>query len=235
MKILPDWLKNGYLRLVQPVADWLIRNRVSPNTLTTIGTACAVAGGVLYATGRIRTGGVVLGLTGLFDVLDGVVARRTNRTTVFGAFYDSTLDRIADGAVLGGLAVFFATSPNYGSTTMFVIALATLIGSFVIPYARARAESLGMPGKVGLLQRPERYVLLCAPMAIFGLSFGGAVLNAVILFLFITAWITVGQRISAVYRATRPPQEVHPPDGASVRGPAFVRAAPSVLKGERTS
>lgn len=235
MKILPDSLKNGYLRLLQPVADWLIRHGVSPNILTTVGTAFAVVGGALYATGHIRTGGVVLGLTGLFDVLDGVVARRTDRSSVFGAFYDSTLDRIADGAVLGGLAVFFATNPVYGSTTMFVIALATLVGSFVIPYARARAESLGLHGKVGLLQRPERYVLLCVPMAFFGVSFGAVVLKAVIVFLFITAWITVGQRISAVYRATRPPQEAQPVEGASLRGPAFAQAAPSVLKGERSS
>jgi len=110
MKLLPDWLKNGYLRTIDPVADWMVRRRVNPNHLTTIGTLFSVAGGVIYATGHIRTAGWLLGLTALFDVLDGNVARRTGQSSVFGAFYDSTLDRIADGAVMGGLAVFYATS-----------------------------------------------------------------------------------------------------------------------------
>src|SRR6476661_8019911 len=113
MKILPDWLKNGYLRVIEPVANWLVRRGVHPNTITAIGTLCTVVGGVIYATGHIRTAGWFLGVTALFDVLDGTVARRTNRSSTFGAFYDSTLDRVADGAVLGGLAVFYALSPAH--------------------------------------------------------------------------------------------------------------------------
>src|SRR5215831_10857594 len=108
MKLLPDWLRSGYLRLIDPVADALVRRGVAPNAITTIGTLCAMASGVLYAAGWIRTGGWVMGLTALFDVLDGTVARRSGRSTAFGAFYDSTLDRVADGFVLGGLAIFFA-------------------------------------------------------------------------------------------------------------------------------
>src|SRR3954468_11408465 len=97
----------GYLRIIEPVANLLVRLRVSPNLLTTIGTLCSVAGGVAFAFGRIHLGGCIIWLCSIFDVLDGVVARRTERTTVFGAFYDSTLDRAADGAVLGGLLYFF--------------------------------------------------------------------------------------------------------------------------------
>src|SRR5215210_9253657 len=108
MKLLPDWIKNGYLRVIEPAADFMVRRRVSPNFITTIGTLCSITGGVIYGTGHIKTAGWILGLTALFDVLDGTVARRTGRSTVFGAFYDSTLDRVADGAVLGGLAIFFA-------------------------------------------------------------------------------------------------------------------------------
>ena len=105
MKLLPDWLKNGYLKIIDPVANWLVRRGVHPNTITVIGTLCTVAGGIIYATGHIKTGGWFLGMTALFDVLDGTVARRSNMSSTFGAFLDSTLDRVADGALLGGLAV----------------------------------------------------------------------------------------------------------------------------------
>jgi CDP-diacylglycerol--glycerol-3-phosphate 3-phosphatidyltransferase len=203
MTLLPGWLQDGYRRAIDPVADWLVRRRVNPNTITTIGTACSVAGGIIYATGHIRTGGWVLGLTALFDVLDGTVARRTDRSTVFGAFYDSTLDRVADGAVLCGLAVFYATSARYGSVPMLVVCLAGVLGSFLTSYIRARAEGLGIDAKVGLMQRPERVVLLTAPQAFFGLAMQGAVLAAIVVLLTVTSWVTVVQRILAVYRATR--------------------------------
>src|SRR5512132_4394357 len=98
MKILPDWLKNGYLRLMEPIADWLVRHRVHPNTIAVWGTIFTIAGGVLYGTGHISIGGFLLGATALTDVLDGMVARRSNMTSVFGAFLVSTLDRVADGA-----------------------------------------------------------------------------------------------------------------------------------------
>src|SRR5437868_6702241 len=102
MQILPDWLKNGYLRLMEPIADFLVRRRVHPNTITIWGTIFTVGGGVVYGTGHIMTGGWFLGITALTDVLDGMVARRGNQSSAFGAFLDSSLDRVADGAVLGG-------------------------------------------------------------------------------------------------------------------------------------
>src|SRR5947199_10372120 len=103
MKILPDWLKNGYLQVIDPVANWLVRRGVHPNTITVFGTICTVAGGVIYATGHISTGGWCLGLTALFDVLDGTVARRANKSSTFGAFLDPALDRVADCPLLGAL------------------------------------------------------------------------------------------------------------------------------------
>jgi phosphatidylglycerophosphate synthase len=204
MKLLPDWLKNGYLRVIDPVANWLIRRQVHPNTITIVGTVCTVAGGVIYGTGHISIGGWFLGLTALTDVLDGTVARRTGRTSVFGAFLDSTLDRLADGAVLGGLAVFYALSPVHRSVPMVVVCLLGLIGSFLTSYTRARAEALGLDAKVGVLQRPERVVLLSAPQAFFGLALHGWVLAIIIIVLAVTAWITVVQRMVFVYKATTP-------------------------------
>jgi CDP-diacylglycerol--glycerol-3-phosphate 3-phosphatidyltransferase len=203
MTVLPDWLTRGYLRLIEPVAEWLVRREVQPNTITTIGTLCSVAGGVIYGTGHIRAAGWFLGLTALFDVLDGMVARRMNRSSTFGAFYDSTLDRIADGCVLGGVAVFFATWNSRVGTAMMVVCLAGMIGTFVTSYTRARAEALGIDAKVGVLQRPERVVLLSAPQAFFGLALGGLVLMAIIVLLTLTAWITAVQRISTVRQSAR--------------------------------
>jgi CDP-diacylglycerol--glycerol-3-phosphate 3-phosphatidyltransferase len=202
MKLLPDWIKNGYLRLIDPVANWLVARGVHPNTITVFGTVCTVGGGVIYGMGHIRTGGFFLGVTALFDVLDGTVARRSNKSSVFGAFLDSTLDRLADGFVLGGLAVFYATSPLHGSVPLMLTALLGLVGAFLTSYTRARAEALGLDAKVGLLQRPERVVLLSAPQALFGLVFGGWVLAIIIVILTVTAWITVVQRVAFVYTAT---------------------------------
>jgi phosphatidylglycerophosphate synthase len=207
MTILPDWIKNGYLRLIDPVADWFVRRRVHPNTITVIGTLCTVAGGVIYGTGHIRTAGWFLGLTALFDVLDGTVARRSGRSSTFGAFLDSTLDRVADGAVMGGLAMFYALNPVHRNLPMMVVCMLGLIGAFLTSYTRARAEALGIDAKVGLLQRPERVTLLSAPQAFFGLALNGWVLGLIIVILTVTAWVTVVQRIAFVYHATLPDSE----------------------------
>src|ERR1700674_2627400 len=144
MKLLPDWLKNGYLQVIDPVANWLVKRGVHPNTITAGGTVCTVAGGVIYATGHISTGGFFLSATALFDVLDGTVARRSNKSSTFGAFLDSTLDRLADGFVLGGIAVFYATSRIHGSVPLMITALLGLVGAFLTSYTRARAEALGL-------------------------------------------------------------------------------------------
>ena len=202
MTLLPDWITNGYLRLIDPVANWLVKRGVHPNTITIVGTLCTVIGGVIYGTGHIRTGGFFLGITALFDVLDGTVARRSNKSSMFGAFLDSTLDRLADGFVLGGLAVFYATSQIHGSVPLMITAMFGLVGAFLTSYTRARAESLGLDAKVGLLQRPERVVLLSAPQALFGLVLDGWVLAIIVVILAVTAWITVIQRVVYVYTAT---------------------------------
>jgi CDP-diacylglycerol--glycerol-3-phosphate 3-phosphatidyltransferase len=190
-----DTIKNGYLRLIEPVAELLIRLRVSPNALTTVGTLCTVAAGIAFGVGHIMTAGWIIAITAVFDVLDGKVARSTGRATVFGAFYDSTLDRVADGVLLGGLAWFFATSPRYASAPMLAISLAGILGTFLVSYTRARAEALGIDAKVGVMQRPERVALLSAPQALFGLALGGWVLMGVVTILAVTAWITAVQRI----------------------------------------
>ena len=234
MKPLPDWITKGYLRLIDPVANWLVKRGVHPNTITVIGTFCTLVGGIIYGTGHIRTGGWFLGLTALFDVLDGTVARRSNTSSTFGAFLDSTLDRLADGFVLGGLAVFYATSRLHANIPMLIVALMGLIGAFLTSYTRARAEALGLDAKIGFLQRPERVVLLSAPQAFFGLVFNGWVLALITIILTVTAWITVVQRVAFVYTATTRAEkaEARAETEARPRFWARNRAARPVLKGE---
>ena len=230
-----DSIKKGYLRIIGPIGDWLVRRRIHPNTITTIGTLCTVVGGVIYATGHIRTAGWFLGLTALFDVLDGTVARRTGRSSTFGAFYDSALDRVADGAVLGGLIVFYATSPRYGNTVMLVVTLLGLVGAYMTSYTRARAEALGIDAKVGVLQRPERVTLLSAPQAFFGLAFNGWILAGIIVLLTVTAWITVVQRFIAVHAASRPTPEPAPVTPARSESVSSEPASPKALPRHVTS
>lgn len=196
-------IKTGYLRLIEPVVEWAIRHRVPPNVITTIGTAWACAAGVLFAFGHIALAGWTLGLTAVFDVLDGTVARRTGTSSTFGAFYDSTLDRVADGVLFGGLAFFYASGTPHDSRTMVVIAMTGLLATFLTSYTRARAEALGIEMRgVGIMERPERIALLAAPQAFFGLSFDGWILRLVVTLLAVTAAITFIQRVRHVARAT---------------------------------
>ena len=200
-----DYVKKGALRAIEPAISFLARHNVSPNAITTVGTLLTVAAGVVYGTGHIMTAGWIMAVTAFFDVVDGEVARRTGRSTVFGAFYDSTLDRVADGALMAGLTVFYATNPIHHNIYMMVVCLIGIIGTFLVSYTRARAESLGIDAKVGVMQRPERIVLLSAPQALFGLFWNGWVLIGIVTLLSVTAWITAVQRIAFVHRFTQHP------------------------------
>jgi CDP-diacylglycerol---glycerol-3-phosphate 3-phosphatidyltransferase len=227
-----DYLKKGFLRVVEPAISILARNNVSPNTITTVGTLLTIAAAVVYATGHIMSGGWLMSVTAAFDVIDGQVARRTGRCTVFGAFYDSTLDRVADGALMAGLAVFYMTSAVHHNIYMVVVCLAGIVGSFLVSYTRARAEALGIDAKVGVMQRPERIVLLSAPQALFGLFWNGWVLMAIIILLSVTSWITAVQRIAFVYRATKhldatPIRMVNEPTSPPTAGVSATRRAQS--------
>jgi CDP-diacylglycerol--glycerol-3-phosphate 3-phosphatidyltransferase len=200
-------IKAGYLRLIEPVVEWFVRHRISPNVITTIGTACACLAGVIFAAGHISIAGWTLGILAFFDVVDGTVARRTGTSSVFGAFYDSTLDRVADGFLFGGLIFFYASNTAYHSLGMVTIALAGLLATFLTSYTRARAEALGVEMKgVGLMERPERIALLSAPQAFFGLALDGWILRGVVTVLAVTAVITFVQRTQHVARVTPAPR-----------------------------
>lgn len=196
-------IRAGYLRLTEPLVAWCVRVGIAPNTLTVLGTlACGVTG-VLFAAGLFRAGGWTLGLTAFFDVIDGAVARRSGRATVFGGFLDSTLDRVADAMLFGGIAWFFASPGPHQSLSMLAVSLLALSFVQITSYTRAKADALGVDLKgVGTLERPERITLLAAPQAFFGLAFDGWVLRGVVLLLAASALWTVIQRARAVARAT---------------------------------
>lgn len=138
----------------------LARRRINPNVLTVIGVSINVVSGLLFGLGHFFWAGVILIVANLFDMLDGQVARRTGQVTRFGGFLDSTLDRVSDMAAFVGLMTFYARDTELHSTLNVLLAGLALVGSVLVSYASARAESLIPKCDVGFLRRPERVVLL---------------------------------------------------------------------------
>ena len=155
--MLSKFFKQRVRQGVRPLAAALARAGVTPNALTVTGLLLSIAVGVLLALGYEVRGGLLFLFAGLFDTLDGAVARQTNRVTVFGGFLDSTLDRYAEAFVFGGLLI---TYTGRGLVIEAGLVYAVIIGSLMVAYARARAEGLGLDCEVGWLQRPERIALL---------------------------------------------------------------------------
>ena len=151
-------------RIIDAMVRALAQGRINPNVLTLIGVAINVASGLLFGFGYEMRGffwaGVVLIVANLFDMLDGQVARRSGRVTRFGGFLDSSLDRLSDMVVLLGLMIFYARDTVYHSTLDVFLAGVALLGSIMVSYSSARAESLIPKCDVGFLRRPERVVLL---------------------------------------------------------------------------
>jgi CDP-diacylglycerol--glycerol-3-phosphate 3-phosphatidyltransferase len=141
---------------IEPLADALLAAGMTADRVTVSQVLVSVLCGLLYGAGWIFTAGCVLIASGTLDVLDGAMARKTGPTTSRGAFFDSVVDRYGEGAVFIGLAMFYRESP------MLWAVLVAAFGSFMVSYTRARAEALGVACSVGLMQRPERYVLLGA-------------------------------------------------------------------------
>jgi len=139
---------------------WLAYGGINPNLLTVIGVAINVGCGLLFGYGYFFWAGIILIVANLFDMLDGQVARLSGRVTRFGGFLDSSLDRLSDMVVFVGLMVFYARDTEYHSTLNVFLAGAAMMGSVMVSYASARAESLIPKCDVGFLRRPERVVLL---------------------------------------------------------------------------
>ncbi len=205
MKLVPKFVERGFLGATFPLAEWLRRRRISPNTITTVGALFVVVSAVAYGLGWIRLGGILLLGSGVVDTLDGQVARHGHQVSKFGAFYDSTLDRVGDGATFIGIAVFLLWTPavpwRIATITLCMVAVWS---SLLVSYARARAEGLGLECKVGIVQRAERLIALGAASILLGDGpYEVLALQIVVAALAFFSIITVIQRFVYVHRITR--------------------------------
>jgi len=195
-------LRGAMTRVFTPVARVLLRAGVSPDAVTATGTLLVVVIGLwAFPTGHLLLGAVLIGLSALTDSLDGVMARQAGRSGPWGAFLDSTLDRFADAAVFGGLVLWFFGG---GADRLAAeLALACLVLGSVVPYARARAEGLGMTASGGIAERADRLVVVLVATAAVGAGLPSVVLTVVLGLLAVASAITVGQRMAAVRRQVR--------------------------------
>jgi len=175
-------------RLFKPLTAAIGRTRISPNLLTVIGLALTLLAAVLVWYDDFIAAAIVFTLGSVCDMLDGAVARLSEKVSPMGAFLDSTFDRVGEGAVLTAIALVYARE---GELWLVGAAFVTMIGSFLVSYTRARAEALGLDCKVGLMTRPERLVLLGAGLLLQ--QFG--VLAVVMYILAVLTAFTVLQRI----------------------------------------
>jgi CDP-diacylglycerol--glycerol-3-phosphate 3-phosphatidyltransferase len=194
-------LRGPVYRIIGPLVAWLIRKGVHPNALTTAGFAVTLAAGLFFHQDHVRTAGLFVLLGGFFDLLDGRVARESGLASKFGSFYDSTLDRISEIVVYLGLASLYNNiRPDLEDVAMVYVVMLAMGGSLMVSYTRARAQGLGLDCKVGLMQRPERVVLLGVASMFFGLDFDGVFLDLVIILVAVLTNITAIHRIVWVHR-----------------------------------
>jgi phosphatidylglycerophosphate synthase len=188
-------IKERSRRILDPAVTLLASMGVPPILVSVLGLAGSFCAAYVIARGSLFWGGVWALAAGLCDVLDGSLARRLGRETEFGAFIDSTFDRVSEFVIYGAIVFHFARA-GYSSLLLAIVWVA-MGGSFLVSYARARIEGLGHRCTVGLLERPERLALLIA-----GLVFGHTVLVAALVVIAVGTVITVLQRIHHAYKVT---------------------------------
>jgi CDP-diacylglycerol--glycerol-3-phosphate 3-phosphatidyltransferase len=199
-KIFSVFARAGSARVVDPVARALLRAGISPDAVTVTGTAGVLVGAVGFgARGHLITATVIVTLSALTDLIDGVMARQLGRPGRFGAFLDSTMDRIADGAIFGSVAFWLGTQGRHAAT---VAALICLVAGQIVSYAKARAEGLGMTANTGVAERPERLIIVGIGGLVAGLGWKYG-LDVALWVLAVLSVITIGQRVATVYRQDR--------------------------------
>jgi len=203
---------------LDPVVRGLLAIGLRADHLTALGFILSLASALQFATGHFRMAASLATASGVCDILDGQVARKSGRTTRFGAFLDSTLDRVAEALLFLGIAWYFmfqlvdmTANPNRVLTNLqrglepvtfafiALFAMLALVGSFMVSYTRARAEGLGLDCKVGWFERPERMILLI----LAGYAGLGPVMPAALLLLVVFSFATAIQRMAHVWKRTR--------------------------------
>jgi CDP-diacylglycerol--glycerol-3-phosphate 3-phosphatidyltransferase len=218
MRALKERLRSGAHAMLGPLVRGLVRLGVSADHLTVAGLGLSLLAAWAFYSAHSRLAALFLLLAGLCDILDGQVARLGGGETRFGAFFDSTLDRVAEGAVLIGVAGYYVSNlldlvfepqkaveqisggllpPTWA--VMAITAMVALLGSVMVSYTRARAEGLGLECKVGWFERPERLTLLI----VAGLIQRFWAMSGALLLLAVLSFLTAGQRVVHVWRLTR--------------------------------
>ena len=194
---LTDWARTQAGVIMAPIARLMGRLGIHPNTITILGLLLQVGVGVVFGLGRIMLGGWLLLIVAPVDALDGALARALGKQSRFGAFLDSTLDRLSDAALILGLTAHYM---RQGTSIAVVLCLVSLVAAMMVSYTRARAESLGFTCKVGLLSRMERIILIGALSAV-GLPM------VMMWALAVLSVFTVIQRVLHVYAVYRREQD----------------------------
>ncbi len=190
--MLTDLARKWTRWLLEPIARLIRRTGMSPNLLTLTGFVLTVGVAYVLATGHLQVGGVLLAIAGSFDALDGTLARLVGQKSRFGAFLDSTVDRLSEAVIFLGLLVYYT---RHGGQQESFLIYATIVGSLMVSYARARAEGIGIECKRGILTRFERALVLVV----------GLILDQMLIALWILAILsnfTALQRMYHVWRAT---------------------------------
>lgn len=190
---ITDWVRAQSTVVTYPIARFLEKMGLHPNTVTILGLVLSAAVGAVIASGYTALGGVLLLFASSVDGLDGALARVSGTKSRFGAFLDSTLDRISEGALFFGLLVWLLPQGRYLEAYLVFL---TILGSVMVSYTRARAEGVGYACKVGIFSRLERILVLG-----IGLIVGWVQLTLIVMTVFV--WITVLQRVLHVFQESQ--------------------------------
>lgn len=197
-----DRLRGFFSALFTPIAKGLLRLGISPDVVTVIGTLGVAFGALFFfPRGELFVGVMVITAFVFSDLIDGTMARLSGRSSKWGSFLDSTLDRIADAAIFAGLVVYFT---GVGDSQLDAnLAMACLAFGQVVSYARAKAESVGLDGNVGIAERAERLVAVLVATGIVGLGVHPTVLTVVLALLAIASFVTIVQRVLWVRKQSK--------------------------------
>ena len=183
--------------VTQPPVRLLARTPITPNTITWLGFCISVGAAVLIVTDYFFAAGFVVLFAGLFDMLDGALARITNRVTRFGGILDSTLDRLSEAVLFLGLLAVFAREQQVAESLLVGV---VLLGSLMVSYLRSRVEAMGIECKVGWFTRPERVTILALGLILSRIDY---VLVTALIVIAVFSYITAGQRLYYAWRQTR--------------------------------
>ncbi|MFC1936957.1 CDP-alcohol phosphatidyltransferase family protein [Chloroflexota bacterium] len=194
---LPELRSSVAHRLTQPAVALLVKTGIAPDVITWLGFLLAVAAAVLVTIKYLWVAGILVIMTGFFDILDGALARHTNRVTRFGAVLDSTLDRLSEAVLLLGILVLYAREQSFIGILLVGV---VLFSSLVVSYIRARAEGMGLECRVGLFTRGERVIVLVLGLLLGQIEY---VLIIALATIAILSLFTVAQRLIYVWQQTK--------------------------------